>query len=74
MMNHSQTANNLTTTLEDGNISSSEMTAYWRSLYPAHSKDNISKHLASSDGILKAQQFEKKYNYPLVGKKVSVRA
>lgn len=59
---------------EDSNISSSEMTAHWRSIDPEFSGDNISKKLSSANGILRAHQFEEKYSYPLVGRKVSVRA
>ena len=59
---------------DDNNISSAEMTAYWRSLHPSVSNDNISQYLASPAGIEKAKQFEKQFNYPLVGRKVSVRA
>jgi len=56
------------------NISSAEMTAYWRSLFPQFSKDNLSIRLASPEGINKAHEFEKRFSYPLVGRKVSVRA
>lgn len=41
----------------DKDISSAEMTAYWRSLYPKFSYDNASKKLASSSGIAKAHEF-----------------
>jgi len=58
----------------DLNISSAEMTAYWRSKYPHLSGDKLSIKLASDAGIHKAYEFEEKYNYPLVGRKVSVRA
>lgn len=60
--------------IESNNISSAEMTAYWRSLFPKFSHDPYSIHLASPDGILKAKEFEQKFDYPLVGRKVSVRA
>jgi O-methyltransferase involved in polyketide biosynthesis len=56
------------------NISSAEMTAFWRSNYPQISKDSLSQKLASSEGVQKAHEFEEKYQYPLVGRKVSVRA
>ncbi len=56
------------------NISSSEMTAYWRSKYFLLSNDRLSVQLSSTDGIDKAHLFEEKYNYPLIGRKVSVRA
>ncbi len=58
---------------ENNNISSAEMTAYWRSGYKI-SGDHLSEELASPQGIEKAHQFEEKYNYPLVKRKVSVRA
>lgn len=58
----------------DKDISSAEMTAYWRSLYPKYSHDNASVKLASSSGITKAHEFEKKFDYPLIGRHVSVRA
>lgn len=58
----------------DPDISSAEMTAYWRSLYPHLSGDRISKELASDAGIAKADDFEKRFDYPLVKRKVSVRA
>ncbi len=50
------------------------MTAYWRSLYPNFSHDPNSKLLASSQGIAKAKEFEERFEYPLVARKVSVRA
>jgi hypothetical protein len=56
------------------NISSSEMTAYWRSKYPNLSKDSLSVNLSSKEGIEKSYEFEEKYNYSLVGRKVSTRA
>jgi hypothetical protein len=56
------------------NISSAEMTAYWRCRYPSMSGDTLSETLATPEGIKKAIEFEQKYNYPLVGRKVSVRA
>lgn len=56
------------------NISSAEMTAFWRSKFPKLSGDHLSVMLASPEGIQKAHEFEKKYQYPLVGRKVSVRA
>lgn len=62
------------TNTESANISSAEMTAYWRSLFPELSHDSYSIRLASTEGILKAKEFEKKFDYPLVGRKVSVRA
>jgi hypothetical protein len=55
-------------------ISSAEMTAYWRSLFPQLSKDTLSIKLASQAGIEKATAFETKFSYPLIGRKVSVRA
>lgn len=58
----------------DKDISSAEMTAYWRSLYPTFSHDNASEKLASSLGIAKAHEFEKKFDYPLIGRHISVRA
>ncbi len=65
---------NLQDTISDPNISSAEMTAYWRSLYPHISGDRISLKLASDAGIVKAKDFEAKFSYPLVARKVSVRA
>jgi len=65
---------NSNTSKIDSNISSAEMTAYWRSQYPSLSDDKFSVNLASKEGISKAHEFEKKFNYPLVGRKVSVRA
>ena len=56
------------------NISSSEMTAYWRSEFPYLSYDNLSIKLASAEGIHKAHLFADKYSYPLIGRKISVRA
>lgn len=58
----------------DPNISSSEMTAYWRSIYPQLSGDKLSVKLSSDNGICKSHEFEKKFDYPLVSRKVSVRA
>ncbi len=58
----------------DANISSAEMTAYWRSLYPRLSGDMLSASLATEAGIAKAKEFEQKFNYSLVGRKVSVRS
>ena len=59
---------------KETDISSAEMTAYWRSLYPLLSGDTLSINLASVEGIQKAKIFEEKFKYPLVGRKVSVRA
>ena len=39
----------------DPNISSAEMTAYWRSKYPLLSGDKLSVMLSSENGINKAQ-------------------
>jgi O-methyltransferase involved in polyketide biosynthesis len=58
----------------EANISSAEMTAYWRSLFPQFSHDEISIKLASPAGIEKSKEFEKRFDYPLIGRKVSVRA
>lgn len=60
--------------MQNENISSAEMTAYWRSKYPKLSHDLLSKQLSSPQGVEKASQFEAKYNYPLIGRKVSARA
>lgn len=57
-----------------GHLSSAEMTAYWRSAYHNISKDHLSREIATEEGIDKALQFEHQYHYPLVGRKVSVRA
>ncbi len=48
------------------------MTAYWRSLYPKFSHDPNSKLLASSQGIAKAKEFEERFEYPLVARKVDL--
>lgn len=58
----------------EANISSAEMTAYWRSLFPQFSRDELSIKLASDAGVVKAREFERKFDYSLVGRKVSVRA
>lgn len=60
--------------MDNKNISSAEMTAYWRCQYPLISGDSLSEKLASNAGIQKAHEFEKKYQYPLIGRKISVRA
>ncbi|HLX54590.1 MAG TPA: class I SAM-dependent methyltransferase [Aquella sp.] len=60
--------------MQNENISSAEMTAFWRSEYPKLSHDSLSKFLSSPEGIRKSHEFETKYNYPLIGRKVSVRA
>lgn len=62
------------TNSKEADISSAEMTAYWRSLHPKLSGDTLSVNLASAEGIQKAKIFEEKFKYPLVGRKVSVRA
>ncbi len=56
------------------NISSAEMTAYWRSAYSKLSGDDLSHRLASEEGIKKAEEFAHQYNYPFIARKVSVRA
>lgn len=56
-----------------GNISSAEMTAYWRSQFDI-SGDNLSGKLATAEGKCKASEFVKKFAYPLIGRKVSIRA
>jgi hypothetical protein len=55
------------------NISSAEMTALWRSEYEI-SKDKLSKNITTSEGKRLADQFISKYHYPIVSRKVSVRA
>jgi O-methyltransferase involved in polyketide biosynthesis len=51
------------------------MTAYWRSGENGKiSGDTISGLLATEVGINAARQFENKYDYPLIGRKVSIRA
>ncbi len=62
------------TNSKEADISSAEMTAYWRSLYPKLSSDTLSINLASAEGIQKAKVFEERFKYPLLGRKVSVRA
>ncbi len=57
-----------------GGIGSAEMAAYWRSSFPAFSRDYLSARLVSAEGVEKALAFEKNYNYPLAPRKVSVRA
>jgi O-methyltransferase involved in polyketide biosynthesis len=60
---------------DNADISSAEMTAYWRSFnVDTISGDNLSHKLATTNGINQAKAFEKKYNYPLVSRKVEVRA
>jgi|SRR6185437_5161820 len=60
--------------MQNENISSAEMTAFWRSEHPKLSHDSLSELLSSPDGIRKSHEFETKYNYPMIGRKVSVRA
>ena len=58
----------------NADISSAEMTAYYRSVFENISKDNISSLLVSKEGIAKAKAFDAKYNYELVYRKISLRA
>ncbi len=58
----------------DTSISSAEMTAYWRSVFPTISLDPISIRMASQAGIDKAEDIVMQLNYPLLPKKISVRA
>ena len=55
-------------------ISSAEMTAYWRTVDSKLSGDSLSRSLATAEGIAKAKLFEKNINYPLIGRAISVRA
>ena len=54
-------------------FSSAEMTAYWRSKHSI-SKDKLSIKMTSFFGKEKSHEFEDKYQYPLIGRKVSARA
>jgi O-methyltransferase involved in polyketide biosynthesis len=68
--------NNMTANINNeinANISSAEMTAYWRSQHSI-SKDKLSGKLATATGKEKAAEFIKQYNYPLIVRKVSARA
>jgi hypothetical protein len=56
------------------NISSAEMTALWRCAYPNISGDDLSKAMSSIEGHQKANDFEDRYQFPLVSRAVSVRA
>jgi len=56
------------------NVSSAEMTAYWRSLYPALSSDPYSKNLVTPAGVQQCKHAEIKQDYPLIGRKISARA
>lgn len=58
----------------NSSISSAEMTAYWRSAFPQISLDAISKYMASHAGIDKANEVIIELNYPLLPKKISIRA
>jgi len=53
-------------------VSSNEITAYYRSLYPEISLDSMSKSLCSTEGVALAKDFEKNV-YPLVGRHISLR-
>lgn len=69
------TGNKRMPTLEEQKeISSAEMTAFYRSAEPLLSGDQHSIELASTEGIQKAKAFIHKYNYPLVNRKISLRA
>jgi O-methyltransferase involved in polyketide biosynthesis len=59
---------------EQADVSSAEFTAIYRSALPALSGDTLSKELASPAGKEKAQAFIDKYAYPLVNRKISLRA
>lgn len=58
----------------DPNFSSAEMTAFLRSSYSDISKDYISQHMVSNDGIGNTYQFITLFNYPLIARLISVRA
>lgn len=60
--------------IQQKDISSAEMTACYRSSEPSLSGDSLSVELASEGGIAKAKAFIDEYDYPLVERKVSVRA
>lgn len=64
----------MSTAEEKVSISSAEMTAIYRSQFPAISGDSLSKKLASLAGEQKAQEFSDKYQYPLIYRKISARA
>ncbi|PIQ42396.1 MAG: hypothetical protein COV52_05125 [Gammaproteobacteria bacterium CG11_big_fil_rev_8_21_14_0_20_46_22] len=55
-------------------ISSAEMTAIYRCSEPEISHDSLSKKFASTEGYKKAEHFIQAHRYPLVNRKVSVRA
>jgi O-methyltransferase involved in polyketide biosynthesis len=55
-------------------ITSAELTACYRSDYPAISGDTLSKKLTSEAGFKKSYDFIKEQNYPLAPRKISVRA
>lgn len=56
------------------NISSAEITGFFRCSYPMISQDNVSKKLISSKGIADSYQFIADFNYPLMPRLISVRA
>jgi O-methyltransferase involved in polyketide biosynthesis len=55
-------------------ISSAEMTALWRSCEPEISNDYLSKHMVSKAAKQKSDAFIQQKNYPLITRKISVRA
>ena len=64
--------NNTTKTSKDPNISSAEMTAIWRT--SELSRDNLSCKMSSEAGYRKSREFINSFNYPLIARKISVRA
>lgn len=55
-------------------LSSAELTANYRCVFPELSDDKISRLLSSDAGRALAEAFIEKYNYPLVQRKISVCA
>lgn len=55
-------------------VSSAELTALWRSLYPSISHDDLSKHLVSDEAKRQSDSFIEMHQYPLVARKISARA
>lgn len=60
--------------LQQKDVSSAEITAIYRSAIPELSGDTLSEKLVSTAGSERAAEFIEKYNYPLVNRKISVRA
>src|SRR3989338_9366545 len=60
--------------IQQKDISSAEITAVYRCAIPGLSRDTLSEKLASPAGKERAAAFIAKYNYPLVNRKISLRA